>query len=100
MTSLRLLTPATKALLDAADYIERYGHAKGSYRIHDHPEKMPRVCMLGALRMATDDGGALNDAAKLLVNTLGTEHISQWNDAATAAQAIAALRRAALTAGK
>lgn len=92
----RILTVDRKCLLKAADYIEQYGHAIGSYRIHDHPEKMPRVCLLGALRMATDDGGVLRDASILLESAIGTQHIALWNDAATAVQAVAALRRAAL----
>lgn len=102
MTSRRLLTPDTKALLDAADYIEAHGLHKGSYREMGALERMPRVCAIGAIVMATDDGGARSSAGIRLAEFIGLskDHgIPDWNDAPerTADEVIAALRGAALT---
>lgn len=105
MTSRRLLTPDTKALLDAADYMEKHGHCKGSYRRTRHPESMPTVCAFGAILMATDDGDTRSQAAQRLAAFVGAteDHgVPDWNDAPerTADEVIAALRGAAMTSHK
>lgn len=102
MTSRRLLTPDTKALLDAADYIEAHGLHKGSYREMGALERMPKVCAIGGIIMATDDGSARSDAGVRLANFIGAtqDHgIPDWNDAPerTADEVVAALRGAALS---
>lgn len=87
-----------KALFEAADYMEQHGHCKGTYRRRSHPEAMPAVCALGALRMATDNGADLERAAERLGFFVGNADIAEWNDAPerTPAEVVSALRGAAL----
>lgn len=98
MTSRRLLTPVAKVLLDAADYIEKYGHHKGAFRHLDHPEMMPRVCAIGALIMVEHHSDARCAAGERLEAFIGSRDIPGWNDAPerTAGEVISALRGAAL----
>lgn len=103
MTSRRLLSPTTKLLLDAADYMEKHGHCKSRLR-----DDEGRVCLWGAINAVT---GAKDYVAHLqlnLVNHVGrvAAHLGlltpddaiRWNNAPgrTQEEAVSALRSAAL----
>lgn len=97
MTSKRLLHPIAKHLLDASDYLEKYGHHKGnlffSGWIHD---KQP-ACVAGAITVAAGLGGGIEDAITYLVKFVGG-NVVDWNDhpERTAEEVISTLTAAAL----
>jgi len=96
MTSLRLLTPAARILLEAADYIETNGHCKHVYRVGN------KACLLGAIDIVLEKEHA-EPFRFHVVNAmevyLGTVDVAYWNDAParTAEEVIAALRSVALS---
>lgn len=96
----RLLTYDRKVLLDAADYIERYGHAKGWY--FDGMQENPPACILGALMAASGYEPVPFGAVTLLQKHVYETHLAYWNDkpARTKQEVIEALRGAALSSHK
>lgn len=99
MTSKRLLDPETRVLLDAADYIETYGHHKGNFADWRFPAKWVPLCAIGAISTASKgDHPAASRAINRLSSFLGTPHIVGWNDTheRTKEEVIVALRAAAL----
>lgn len=98
MTSRRLLDPVSKALLDAADYIEKNGHIK--HRMRGPGDS---ACVLGALvkvcnALPESLPPTALDSAERLMRHLGTIGIVSWNDAPerTQEEVVAALRGAAM----
>lgn len=98
MTSRRLLDPVSKALLDAADYMEAHGHCKDK-----STDWMGRVCLIGAITRVVFRDQAIDQALHMATRNrleayLGYRLITIWNNAPerTADEAIAALRGAAI----
>lgn len=114
MTDRRLLSPMSKLLLDAADYLETHGHHKGCYfkggAVPDYEGSVfPKACLIGSLlavaRVPVEDyqSGMRNfivgDAERYMNEYLNVTDCTTWNDDLdrTASEVIAALREAAIT---
>lgn len=106
MTSRRLLTPTTKAMLEAADYIEQHGWCCGYRRSSTGTGFLswlidgnkPRVCADQAIAQVTDDVEIQHEARRRFKAYLGIDSIPLWSDAPgrTKEQIVAAWREAAL----
>lgn len=96
MASRRLLTAESRALLDAADYIEKHGWCQGEVFGPDDA-----VCAIGAIMATATNLGILDRAAGLLARYLdiGIDRVARWNDdpSRTKDQVISALREAAIS---
>lgn len=85
------LEPWRKALLDAADYIEKYGHWKGSGFYGD------KACFIGSLVKVGISNETLFDAINSVENYVRCG-VVKWNDAPerTPAEVMGAMRECAL----
>lgn len=103
MTERRLLSPLQKMLLDGADYIEKFGHWKGSYfrGVPDFEGSIfPPACLMGSLQAATrqfDSSTLVNRGEAYINKRLQVNDCTAWNDQEerTPAEVIQALRDAA-----
>lgn len=90
------LEPWRKALLDAADYIDKHGHCKG-----EAVDKKGRSCLIGALEIVRimDESATkpVMEIRRYLQSTRSYDVI-HWNDAPerTPAEVIGAMRECAL----
>jgi hypothetical protein len=87
----RLLTPDGIVLLGAADLVEINGLCKGARR------RGTAICTSEAIVMASGAGEYRTQAYRRFCDYIGTFHISEWNDAHTIAEVLAALRGAAIS---
>ena len=109
MTSRRLLDPASRVLLDAADYMEKHGFCKNTLE-DDHG----RVCVLGAINAVVGSKQPLEWAGfpafeahrrlskQIVTICCNTEsNLAMWNNhpKRTQEDVIAALRAAAIRCG-
>lgn len=93
MTSRRLLSPVSRALLDAADYIEKHGWCQ-----HSLQDPNGRVCIFGAIDLVTADPDVLGNAVVRLSRQVSYYPITAWNDAPerTKQEVVDTLRAAAM----
>lgn len=103
MTSRRLLDPISRSLLEAADFIEKYGHCKNTLLDFEG-----RVCLFGAIHLVTGEWrNHFPEHSKRLAQHLGIRfrgfssarnELVDWNNhpSRTADEVISALREAAL----
>lgn len=101
MTDRRLLNPLQKMLLDGADYLETWGHCKGSYFDYckgsyfdsEHSKLYPPACLVGSLQAVRNIEKGLETYVEIRLDRLvrrGEKYMdqylrvddcTQWNDA-------------------